>query len=193
MTSVFREVLEFLGRLGVYDVILPFLLVFSISFAILEKTKIFGTIKLDGEEYTRKSYNSIVAFCLGFFVVASTRLVAIINVGLANVAVIMVAFVSFMLAIGVFYGESDNIFGDEGIRKMRIPIVILTFLSVIMIMLNVIKTDSGQSWFDIIYRFIAANWNSNVVGSIILLGLLIGFVGWVSRSPSKGAVGGDKK
>ena len=192
MTSVFRGVLEFLGRLGVYDVILPFLLVFSISFAILEKTKIFGTIKIDGVEYTRKNYNSIVAFCLGFFVIASTRLVAIINVGLANVAVIMVAFVSFMIAIGVFFGEGENIFEDSLIKKMRVPIVILTFFSVILIMLNVIKTDAGVSWFDIIYRFIVANWNSNVVGSILLLGLLIGFVGWVSKSP-KPAASGDKK
>ena len=167
-----------------YDVVLPFLLVFSVSFAILEKTKIFGTVNVDGVDYTRKNYNSIVAFCLGFFVIASTRLVAIINVGLANVAVIMVSFVSFLLAIGVFYGEGEDIFGDDGIKKMRKPIVGLTFLAVVLIMLNVIETDQGITWFQIIYQFIVANWNSNLVGSVLLMGLLIGFVAWVTRSPA---------
>ncbi len=193
MASIFREIIEFFGRLGIYDVILPFLLVFSVSFAILEKTKIFGTINIDGVEYTRKNYNSIVAFCLGFFVVASTRLVAIINVGLANVAVIMVAFVSFMIAIGVFYGEGDNIFGDEGVKKFRMPLVVLTFIGVILIMLNVIKTEAGISWLEVAFGFLAKHWNSNVVGSIILLGLLIGFVGWISRAPSTKGSTGEKK
>ncbi len=190
MASMFREIIEFFGRLGIYDVILPFLLVFSITFAILEKTKIFGVIEIDGVQYTRKSYNSIVAFCLGFMVVASTQLVAIINEGLARVAVIMVAFVSFMISIGVFYGENDNIFGDEGIRKVRPLIVGLTFVAMILIMLSVIETSDGISWLEVIYTFIAANWDSAAVGSVVLLGLIVGFMAWVTKPPSP--AGGDK-
>ena len=191
MTSMFRDIIEFFGRLGIYDVILPFLLVFSITFAILEKTRIFGTVKIDGVEYTRKSYNSIVAFCLGFMVVASTQLVAIINEGLARVAVIMVAFVSFMIAIGVFYGQEDNIFGDEGIKKVRPFIVGLTFVAMVLIMLSVIETSDGLSWLEIIYGFIVANWDSAAVGSVVLLGLLVGFMAWVTKSPKP--AGGDKE
>ena len=37
--SSFRSAIDFFGQVGVYDVILPFLLVFTIMFAILEKTK----------------------------------------------------------------------------------------------------------------------------------------------------------
>ena len=185
---MFRGIIEFFGRLGIYDVILPFLLVFSITFAILEKTKIFGTIKTDDGEFTRKSYNSIVAFCLGFMVVASTQLVAIINVGLARVAVIMVAFVSFMITIGVFYGENDNIFGDEGVKKIRPFIVGLTFVAMILIMLSVIQTSEGLSWLEIMYGFIVDNWDSTAVGSVILLGFLVGFMAWITKTPK-----GDSK
>jgi len=82
--STFRSVIEFFGDIGIYDVILPFLLIFTIVFAILEKTRIFGTEKIEGEEVTKKNINAMVAFVVGFLVVASTRLVSIINETMAN-------------------------------------------------------------------------------------------------------------
>ena len=41
--TAFTGVLSFLERFGFYDIVLPFLLVFTIVFAVLEKTKILGT------------------------------------------------------------------------------------------------------------------------------------------------------
>jgi len=46
--SMFRGTLEFFGEIGMYDVVLPFLLVFTIVYAILEKTRIFGVEEVDG-------------------------------------------------------------------------------------------------------------------------------------------------
>ena len=77
--SAFRGMIGFLNKLGVYDVILPFLLVFTIVFAILEKTKILGIDKIDGKELGKKNINAMVAFVIAFLVIASTRLVAVIN------------------------------------------------------------------------------------------------------------------
>src|SRR3989338_8827869 len=64
--SVFRGVIGFFDKIGVYDIILPFLLVFTIVFAILEKTKILGLEKIDGKETTKKNLNSMVAFVIAF-------------------------------------------------------------------------------------------------------------------------------
>ena len=73
--SVFREALIFFDQVGLYDVVLPFLLVFTLVFGVLEKSKILGTEKGgDGEMYTRKNLNAMVAFISGFFVVASAQL-----------------------------------------------------------------------------------------------------------------------
>ncbi|MFW6230853.1 MAG: hypothetical protein ACOC32_02405 [Nanoarchaeota archaeon] len=183
MASMFREIIEFFDRLGIYDVVLPFLLVFSVTFAVLEKTKIFGTITIKGETFTRKNYNAMVAFTMGFFVIASTQAVEIINEGLAKVAIIIVSFISFMLAIGVFYGEGENIFGQKGIEPFRLPLVIASLIGVIMIMMSVIETEDGNSWLEVAYGFISGNWNSAAVGSIILLVLLVGFMIWVTKDP----------
>ena len=78
--SVFRESLVFFDQVGLYDVVLPFLLVFTLVFGVLEKSKIFGTEKTaDGKNgpYSRKNLNAMVAFCTAFFVVASAQLVSL--------------------------------------------------------------------------------------------------------------------
>ena len=72
MAEGFRGAIVFLEKLGVYDVVLPFLLVFTIIFAILEKTRILGVEKVGGQDLTKKNLNSIVAFVVAFLVIAST-------------------------------------------------------------------------------------------------------------------------
>ena len=95
--SGFRGVIEFLGDLGVYDIILPFLLVFTIVFAILEKTKILGVEKIDGRELTKKNLNSMVAFIMSFLVIASTQLVSVINEVMANVVLLLILAICFLM------------------------------------------------------------------------------------------------
>src|SRR3989344_1003673 len=101
--SAFRGMIGFLNKIGVYDVILPFLLVFTIIFAILEKTKIFGTEKIDGQEMTKKNIDAMVAFVMAFLVIASTKLVGIINEVMANVVLLVILGVCFLLLVGVFF------------------------------------------------------------------------------------------
>ena len=90
--SVFRGVIEFFGKIGIYDVILPFLLVFTIVFAILEKTAIFGREKpKEGtEEITRKNLNAMAAFVMAFFVVAASNIVEVIQSSLPAVTLVLV-------------------------------------------------------------------------------------------------------
>ena len=59
MVSNFRENLSFFETIGIFDVVLPFLLVFTIVFAILEKTKVFGTDDIGGVKYSKKNLNAI--------------------------------------------------------------------------------------------------------------------------------------
>ena len=77
--SAFRNVLGFFESVGIYDVLLPFLLVFTIMFAILEKTKVLGTEVINNETVPRRNLNSLAAFSIAFFVIANQKLVAIIN------------------------------------------------------------------------------------------------------------------
>src|SRR3989337_1536276 len=96
----FRQVLVFFDSIGLFDVVLPFLLVFTVVFAILEKTKVFGIEEIEGKKYTRKNLNSIAAFVIAFLVIASARLVEIVTTVSANMVVLLLLVVLFLLLVG---------------------------------------------------------------------------------------------
>ena len=78
---------------------LPFLLVFFIIFALLEKTKILGTEEIEGTTYTRKNLNAMIAFVVSFLVVASSKLVEIIADVSSQMVVLLLASVFFLLLV----------------------------------------------------------------------------------------------
>lgn len=95
-----------LERWGLTDVMLPFLLIFVIIYAILQKTKILGE--------DRKNLNAAVAVVIGLLVVvphvtgkfpANKDPVLILNDALPQVSIIIVAAIFLLVMIGVF-GES---------------------------------------------------------------------------------------
>nr|MBC8443979.1 hypothetical protein [Candidatus Woesearchaeota archaeon] len=103
MVSTFRGVLEFFQDLGVYDVILPFLLIFTIVFAILEKAKVFGTEEIDGTKYTKKNLNAMASFVISFLVIASSQLVEIITTVSSQMVILLLLSIFFLILIGSFY------------------------------------------------------------------------------------------
>ncbi|MFW5746068.1 MAG: hypothetical protein ACOCWQ_00780 [Nanoarchaeota archaeon] len=183
MASTFRTALEFFAKLGVYDVLLPFILVFSIMFAILEKTKVLGIEKHGDQEGTRKNMNSLVAFVIAFFVVASSRLVATINQALAHIVILLLLAVFFLVLIGVFHEEGKPIFLEKG--PWRTGGMIFMLIGIILIFLNAIKTKTGVSWLEWAWDYMVQHWNGAVVGSIIFLIIIIAGIIWITRSPSE--------
>ena len=114
MATQFRGVIEFFAEIGLYDVVLPFLLVFTIVFAILEKTKVFGTEKVEGKEYTRKNINAMASFVIAFLVIASSRLVGIITEVSSNAVILLLLSVLFLMLIGSFMKEGTGVFLEGG-------------------------------------------------------------------------------
>ena len=117
---MFRGGLVFLEQIGVYDVVLPFLLTFTLVFALLEKTKILGVQKdpysSDKTMHPKKNLNSMVAFVIAFLVIASSQLVAIINEALANFVLLLLLIVCFLVLMGTFYSEKEEVVLKGGWR-----------------------------------------------------------------------------
>src|SRR3989344_1375154 len=186
--SVFRGVLEFFNDIGIYDVILPFLLMFTIVFAILEKTQVLGTEEVEGHRYTKKNLNAMVSFVIAFLVVASAQLVRIINETMANVALLLLISVSFLLLIGSFYkeGEAVALFGGwrTAFTWAMLVAVILIFASAIPV-----ETDAGDQRLIIwIWDNIISNWGTNWIASLILVIVIIVFMYFIVNDgrPSRG-------
>jgi magnesium-transporting ATPase (P-type) len=175
--SVFRGMIDFLAKVGVYDIILPFLLVFTIVFAILEKTKIFGMEKVGEKETTKKNLNSMVAFVMAFLVIASTKLVSVINEVMANVVLLILLGVSFMLLVGVFFGDKEFVSIKElpGWTKAFIGVMAV---GVVVIFLNAL------GWLQYVFDLFD-NWQADWAASIIFMIIIIGFIAFITKDPKK--------
>lgn len=88
----FTKLMADMESYGLRTVLLPFLLVFAIVYAILEKIGIFE----------RKGVNVVIAFVMAFFVATNTVIVEIIGRSLPNVSVVLIAILSILLVIGIF-------------------------------------------------------------------------------------------
>lgn len=170
--SAFRGMIGFLGKIGVYDIILPFLLVFTIVFAILEKTKIFGVEKVGDKQITKKNINAMVAFVIAFLVIASTRLVAVINEVMANIVLLLILGVSFLLLVGTFFGDKE--FTLKEFPGWITFFMVIMFIGVVAIFLNAL------GWLNYVF-FLFENWNAEWAASIIFMVIVIGFIIFITR------------
>ncbi len=101
-----EEFIEIINSWGLRDVMLPFLLVFVIFFALAAKIRLFGEDK--------KKYNLILALVIALLVViphvtnsypANFDPVDIMNEALPNISIIIVAALGALLVIGSFGGQ----------------------------------------------------------------------------------------
>lgn len=104
--AAFERFVQILYNWGIADVLLPFILIFTIVFAVFQKTEILGKGK--------KNFNVMVALVMALAVVFPHVLhkyprgadpVEIINNALPSVSVVLVAIVMLLLLIGIMGGE----------------------------------------------------------------------------------------
>ena len=103
MATALNPAIEFLRDFGLFDIILPFLLIFALIFAILEKTRVLGE---EGGK-PKKNLNAIVAFVIGLLSIATANIVGIINEALPNIVLLLVVAISFLLLIGSFWSSGE--------------------------------------------------------------------------------------
>lgn len=177
----FVEVFKILESYGLTDALLPFLLIFTIMFAMLQKTKILG------EE--RRDFNIVVALIISLLVVIphitgtyppGADIVEIMNNALPTVSIIVVAILMALLMIGLLGGEARWMGGS-----LSGWVAIFAFLGIIYVF-----GGSAGWWTD----FTIDWWGPDVTALIIVI-LVFAIVIWfVTRetTPSESAarVGG---
>jgi hypothetical protein len=146
------------------DIILPFLLVFVITFAILEKTKLLGDNK--------SQVNAITAFVLAGIVISFGNAVNIITQMTAFLAVSLFVLFVFMLIYSFAYGNKDGNPLSTGIKTF---IGVLVFVAIVIAML--VFTGNWNSVYDF--------FTTSAVGANVLFVILIGAaVYWVLKGDS---------
>jgi len=178
MASTLTNALDFFRDFGVFDVILPFLLVFTVVYAVLQKTELLGKEK--------GNLDSIVAFVIGLLVVAATKVVAIINTALPQVMLLVIVGLGFLLMLGIF-AKPGGSFLEDLPKGFRFTLLIVFSIAVVLIFLGVIENDDEQTWLEYAWEFTTEQWSGAVFGSLFLL---IVFVAVIFFAVSGG---GEKK
>jgi hypothetical protein len=189
MASNFRETLMLFERLGVYDVILPLLLVFTIVFAILEKTMVLGYEKIGDKKYSRKNLNSMIAFVSALLVVGSTKLVSMINETVSNTVLLLLMSVLFLILVGSFQKQTEEGVFLEG--QWKNLFMVIMFVGIVLIFLNSFKLASGESVLMSIFTGIGKGMtsggtlNGDVVTTVVMFAVMIGAILFVTSSGKK--------
>jgi hypothetical protein len=181
MVSPLQAAVDFLKSFGFFDIVLPFILVFTIVYAILDKTKILG-------KEDKKNVNALVAFAFGLFVVAATNIVDIFKDALPIITLVLIVLLSFMILVGAFHMDKEFSFA-ENVAWRRI-LTIIMFVAVILIFMNFIEADSGNTWLEEFWDYVSGDFDSGAVVSSILFLAIIIFVVWFVGYGGKNKEGG---
>ena len=178
----FRSMIDSLHYWGIFDVILPFILIFTIVFAVLEKTKILGST-----DDQVKKYSMMIALVVGMSVIFShyyritipgtTRTaVEAINAALPQVSLLLVAIVMVLLTLGLWTGKRAD--GSAGPGK------VFTLLSGALVIVIFIVS---MGWWNLPYWA----WNllrSDVIAlviAILVFGIIMKFITGTSKTPEQ--------
>lgn len=154
---------------GVFDYVLPFMLVFVLIYAILQKTELLGK---------KKSIDALVAFVAGLFIMYFGRIYEIgkfltFFTGKSSLVIVILIFF-LMIAIFLFKALEVNNLIPEGKKSETIIIVLLVTLFLIYLMLR----SSPGTW-QILFGE-GASLGSGVIMAVVVIVLLALFIMWAT-------------
>lgn len=147
------EVISLLST-SVAQSVFVFVLLFSLVFGILQKSKLFGDDK--------RQVDALVSLAVGLLVISVGYALDIITRLVPFLAVGLVAVLSFLLLIALFY--KDKFEAGDGVKYTATAIGFLVLLF-------------GVLYFTGAWTYLSALWNdpsSNLIGNIVIVLVLVG-------------------
>ena len=154
MAAGFYDVFMQLQGSGFYEFLLPFLLMFTVVFAILEETKLFGT---DDDGHSRKNINAVIALILGLLITSQFEVVAKLQYFLPRISLYIIISLMVLILIGLFAGDIRHGFGGVLLILVSLIALVLTFAALAPLM-----------GFEVTY-WLQQNWQTLLVIIIILI------------------------
>lgn len=128
--GVFSNFVYWLDYWGVREIILPFILIFTIFFAVLQRIHLFGA--------KDKKYNLAISLAISLLVViphatgmypADTDVVNIINDAIPEVALLVIVVVLLLMMLGLGFGRAYGYNVTGWIALIAGAILVMIFLS----------------------------------------------------------------
>ena len=147
--------LGLLGSVFFTNIILPFLLIFTVVFAILDKTRILGE---------KRDVNAIIALVFGLVVVGVPSAIGVVMNIIPVIAVIIVILLAWLMTYGFISYEKDKPLVSDAWKKTFQIVLGITFLGTI-------------AWATGVYKIIIDKpWAADVGQTLLLVGSIIAVV-----------------
>jgi hypothetical protein len=169
----FVEFFRQLENLGLTDALLPFLLIFTLLFAVLQKSKLLGKDK--------RNFNIIVATTISLMTIIphvtgsyppGKDVIELMNTVLPQISIIIVAVLMALLLIGVFGGSANWMGGS-----LSGWIAILAFGIIIYIF-----GAEANIWTNLPQKF---SWWGTDTSSLVVIILVFAVIIWyITKEPS---------
>lgn len=191
--AAFIDAVRRLNEIGVYDVVLPFILIFVIIFAALQKTRVLGTEEIGGHKYGKKNLNLVIAVCiagmaviphvvyndgdltngkLGGALAGLPDVVEIMNHSLPSISVWIVGILMLLLILGLFGGKFE---------VMKTPLATWVTIAAVIIIGYIFLASAGYvRQLPRSLQFLSDSGNQAVLLIILVFAIIVYFV---TRSP----------
>ena len=177
--AVLRDVIENLEDIGVFSVAIPFILIYAIVYAILEKSNVFSKKEGGEQKKNGSAINAIVSFAIALISILSIKTVELINSLVVKFVVFIISAILILIVLASFFGESyKNLFVDEN-NKIRKKIV-FSFAGVILAVSVIIIIVALDLW-EKIQNFIGIDPGSFDFVTLFVVILIISALVFVSR------------
>jgi hypothetical protein len=178
----FEKIFSLLADFGLFRVILPFLLIFVIFYAIITKTKVLG----GPDDSWVKPSAAVIGLVAGFFVVAYTPVVSALYSIIPQAGFILVVLVLMLMVLGMVGINVEAKFGETMTPVAGIIIVVVLVIFLTMIGMAVgpsVPSLYGFSQFMIgaILLDLPADTMAMLVATIVLLCIIGGVLYFVTK------------
>lgn len=166
-----RTILVWLEQYGLTDAILPFLLIFAVLFAILQRVKVFGE---------KKNINVIVSLVIALLTVVPHVMgrypvnadpISIMNRALPNISVLVIAIIMALILIGIFGGQASWIGTLSGI------VALLAFGAVVYFF------GSAAGWWKSIH---ISWWGRDTTALLVVILVFAILIYFITKEPGAG-------
>lgn len=175
------------NQFGLSDIIIPFVIIFTICFALIDRTRIFAIMKTEGTGKDAKTtvdnrntpINITVSLAIALTVVmlhvtgVYTKPINALNQSLASVSLILVASLCLLIMIG-FFGKLES-------TSLKTIIGIISLIGVIYIFLLSMGMEGIPNYI--------RDLSDETVGTILVIltfGIIISFITSSEKKDSKG-------
>lgn len=167
--AYFVEAFRALENMGIRDLLLPFMLIFTLVFAVLQKSQVLGK--------KSKNFNAIISLVMALVVVIphitgsyppGADVVDILNSALPNISLVIVGIIMFFILVGIMGGQPSWVGGKTGG-----VIALIAIILVVAIFGNSAGWWTNFPWW---LRWIQDPDTQAIIIVLVIFGAVIGFV-----------------